>query len=72
MLDNIFVLFESETQIDLFKNFINICHPKMKLLLEKEQNKCLHFLDVKVVRADNVFIMSVYRKPTTAVYTQFR
>ena len=44
----------------------------MKLLLEKEQNKCLHFLDVKVVRADNVFNMSVYRKPTSGVYTQFR
>ena len=47
---DIFVLFELETRDVSFKNFINTCHPKMKFTFEKEQNNCLNFLDVKVIR----------------------
>ena len=43
---NIFVLFESETQFESFKNFMNTCHPKMKFTFEKEQSNCFNFLDV--------------------------
>ena len=71
-VDNIFVIFESETQVELFKNFVNTCHPKMKFTFEKEQNNFFNFLDVKVIREDNVFTTSVYRKPSfSGVYTQF-
>ena len=62
-VDNIFVLFELETQSESFKNFKNTCHPKMKFTFEKEQDKCFSFLDVKVIRENNVFTTSVYRKP---------
>ena len=41
--DDIFVLFESETQVESFKNFMNTCHPKMKSTFEKEQNNCFNF-----------------------------
>ena len=34
-VDDIFVLFESESQVELFKNFMNTCHPKMKFTFEK-------------------------------------
>ena len=61
-VDDIFVLFESETQVGSLKNFMNTCHPKMKFTFEKEQSKCFNFLDVKVIREDNVFTTSVYRK----------
>ena len=71
-MDDIFVLFESEIQVELFKYFMNICHPKMKFTLEKEQNNCFNFLDVKVIREDNVFTTSVYRKLSfSSVYTHF-
>ena len=48
-VDDIFDLFESETQVEPFKNFMNTCHPKMKFTFEKEQNNCLNFVDVKVI-----------------------
>ena len=71
-VDDIFVLFESETQVESFKNFMNTCHPKMKFTFEKEQNKCFNFLDVKVVRENNVFTTLVYRKTTfSCVYLHF-
>ena len=34
-VDDIFVLFSSETQVEPFKNFMNTCHPKMKFTIEK-------------------------------------
>ena len=40
-------LFESETKVDLFKNFTKTCHPKMKFTFEKEQSKCFNFLNIK-------------------------
>ena len=67
-----FVHFESETQVESFKNFMCTCHPKMKLIFEKEQNKCFNFLDVKVIRENNVFTTLVYRKPSfNGVSTHF-
>ena len=69
---NIFVLFESETQVESFKNFMTICHPKMKFTSEKEQSKCFNFLDVKVIIKNNAFTTSVYRKLSfSGVYTHF-
>ena len=35
-VDKIFVLFESETQVESFKNSMNTCHPKIKFAFEKE------------------------------------
>ena len=44
----------------------------MKFTFEKEQNNCFSFLDVKVIREDNGFTTSVYRKPSfSGVYTHF-
>ena len=71
-MNNIFVLFELETQVEWLKNFMNTCHPKIKFTFEKEQNKCFNFLDVKVVRENNVFTTLVYRKTTSSgVYLHF-
>ena len=70
--DNIFLLFELETQVEPFKNFMNTCHPKMKFTFEKEQNNCFNFLDVTVIREDNIFTSSIYCKPSfSGVYTHF-
>ena len=71
-VDDMFVLFESETQVESFKNLMNTCHPKIKFAFEKEQNNCFNFLDIKGIREDNVFANSVYRKASfSGVYTRF-
>ena len=63
---------ESETQVESFKNCMNICHPKMKFTFKKEQNNCFNFLNVEVIREDNVFTISVYSKPSfSSVYMDF-
>ena len=69
-VDDIFVLFESETQVELFKSFINTCHPKMEFTFEKEHNKSFNVLDVKFIRENNDFTTSVYRKPSLVVFTR--
>ena len=51
-MDNIFALFESGTQVELFKNLMNICRLKMKFTIKKEQNNCFNFLDIKIIRED--------------------
>ena len=71
-VDDIFVLFESESQVESFKNCMNTCHTKMKFTFEKEQNECFNFLDVKGIRENNVSTTSVYGKPSfSGVYTHF-
>ena len=51
---------------------LNTRHPKIKFTFEREQTNCFNFLDVKVIREDNVFTTSVYRKPSfSGVYTHF-
>ena len=60
-VDNIFVLFESEMQVESFKNFLSTCHTKMKFPLI-----------LKLSEKTNVFTTSVYHKPTfSGVYTRF-
>ena len=65
-MNNIFVLFQSETQVDSFKSFINTCHPNMKFIFEKEHNKCFNLLNVKVIRENNDFTTLVYHKPSVS------
>ena len=48
------------------------CHPKKIFPFEKEQNKCFIFLDLKVIRENNTFTYSVYRKQSfSGVYMNF-
>ena len=51
---------------------MKIRHPKIKFTVEKEQNNWFNFLGVKVIREDNVFTTSGYRKSSfSGVYTHF-
>ena len=71
-MDNIFVLFEAESQVESFKIFMNTCHPKIEFTFKKEQNKCFSFSDVKVSRENNAFTTSIYRKTSfSGVYMHF-
>ena len=46
--DDIFVLFESETKVVSFKDFMNTCHPKMKFTFEKDRRIVLIFYLLKL------------------------
>ena len=67
-VEDIFVLFELETQVELFKTFMNTFHPKMKFTSEKEQDNCFNFLEVKVIREDNVFTTLLYLNALLEVF----
>ena len=43
---------------------MNSRHPNMKFTSELEENDILPFLDIKVIRLNDMFVTSVYRKPT--------
>ena len=63
-VDDIFVLFESSEPADSFCEYMSSKHQNIKLIVEKENNGSLSFLDVKICRKNGKFVTSVYRKPT--------
>ena len=50
-------------QIEKFKYYFNLQHANIKLTSETEINNSLSFLDIKIVRENNKFTNSGYRKP---------
>ena len=72
-VDDIFVLFSSQKQVESFKSFLNSRHPNIKFTSEIEANSQFSFLDVKLERLNSVFVTSVFRKPTfSGIYTNFK
>ena len=71
-VDDIFCLFKTEQNAKQFQKFLNSRHKNMNFSLEKEENACLPFLDVKVTKSDT-FITSLYKKPTfSGIYLNFK
>ena len=71
-VDDIFLLFQNINQIEKFKYYLNLQHANIKFTSETEMNNSLSFLDIKIVRENNKFTTSVYRKPTfSGVFTNF-
>ena len=62
--DDTFAIFGSELDSDHFKGKLNLLHPALKFIVEKEQNNSLNFLDVLVEKDGTGFLTSIYRKPT--------
>ena len=53
-----------------FRDYFNVCHPKMSFSHVVERDGKLSFLDVNVFREEGQFVTNVYRKPTfSGVYT---
>ena len=63
-VDDTFVIFGSELECDRFHVNLNQLHPALNLMVEKEQNNSLNFLDVSVKKGGTGFLTSIYRKPT--------
>ena len=71
-VDDIFCLFKTEQNAKQFQKFLNSRHKSMNFTLEKEENACLPFLDVKVTKSDT-FVTSLYKKPTfSGIYLNFK
>ena len=71
-VDDSFVLFRSAEHAELFLNYLNSKHDKIKFTYELEVNQSLPFLDININRSDGCFSTNVYRKPTfTGLLTSF-
>ena len=70
--DDIFILFKSNDPLKYFQNFLNSCHINMSFPMETEKENKLSFLDVEVIREQDKFTTTVYRKPTfSGVFSNF-
>ena len=71
-VDDSFLLFTSDTHMDLFLNYLNSQHPNISFTFETEDNSILPFLDIKIQRNSENFETSIYRKPTfTGLMSKF-
>ena len=70
-VDDIFCIFQNQSDAEMFLNYINMMHPNIKFTMETEVSKCLSFLDVTIKNMSGLSI-SVYRKKTfTGLLTNF-
>ena len=71
-VDDIFVLFSSKEQLQLFVDYMNKLHKCLKSISEAENDNSFSFLDIKITRHNQQFKTSVYRKPTfSGVFTHY-
>jgi hypothetical protein len=64
-VDDVFCIFNKKQNINDFLSRINKWHPNIRFTIEYENNECLPFLDLLIIRRNNKFDTTVYRKPTT-------
>ena len=71
-VDDIFCLMETEKMADDFLTYLNKQHKNLKFTIEKENNRILPFLDIKLEKGENGTKTSVYKKKTdTGLLTNF-
>ena len=63
-VDDTFAIFGPEDECTSFLDVLNSMHSALKFTFEKEQNDQHSLLDVLVERSNDVFLTSVFRKPT--------
>ena len=72
-VDDTIVLFKKEEHLQLFRTYLNSCHQNINFTYEKEKEDSLSFLDIKILRENDKFYTTVYRKDTfTGLYSNFR
>ena len=52
-MDNIFAVFESESDADVFYGYLNTRHENIKFTFEKEKDNTLNFLDMLINNNDS-------------------
>ena len=71
-VDDTLLLFQNINQIQKFKYYLNLQHANIKFTSEIKINNLLSFLDINILRENNKFTASVYRKLTfSGLFTNF-
>ena len=60
-IDDIFILFSSLDHADEYREYLSSKHPNIKFSIEKEEDRCLPFLDVHFFRENDKLATNVYR-----------
>ena len=69
-VDDIFLIFDNQIDIDPFLEYLNSLHPNIKFTTETENNGKLSFLDLLIERKRDVYETEIHRKKTdTGLYT---
>ena len=63
-VDDVFAIFNSSADVQVFLNVLNNQHPNFRFTCEEASGPSLPFLDIEVTICDWEFDVSVYRKPT--------
>ena len=72
-VDDTFVVFRHRNEVPAYLSMLNSLHPSLQFTVEHENDNCLSFLDVSVLRSAGGFPKTtVYRKPTwSGLYLHF-
>ena len=71
-VDDTLLLFGSKNYVEKLRNYLNKQHKNITFTSEIKENDSLSFLDIKISRAKNKFVASVYHKPTfSGIFTDF-
>ena len=72
-VDDIFCLFQNESQVKKFEKYLNSRHVNMHFTKDNEKESRLSFLDVLITRDEGTFSTSLYKKPTfSGLYLNFK
>ena len=63
-VDDIFAVFESESDADAFYSYLNTRHENMKITFEREKDNKLPFLDILINNNESDLKTSVFHKKT--------
>ena len=64
-VDDIICLFNSESDVDKFYEFLNKQHPNIKFIFKKQQNNQIIFLDILIKIIGENFSATIFRKKVT-------
>ena len=68
-VDDVFLMFESSSQVKKFLRYMNSRHANIKFTVEEEENDSISFLDIAITRIDGKLSTSIHRKKTFSVFT---
>ena len=71
-VDDTFSVVDCQSDALRFLECLNSLHPALRFTMESEENGQLSFMDVLVMKENESFSMTIYRKPTfTCLYTRW-
>jgi hypothetical protein len=66
-VDYTLIIYDAQTtNIKNTLDEFNMTHPKIKFIIEEEQDNKINYLDITIVKTHNKLQLGICRKPTTA------